>query len=220
MKNSALFALFLATSLGVHAQSMTAANPYHVPMFAGHVESSQCDACGSIVVGSETGFASPDWTPSASDEGSQTGVGDSVAAQPVCDECNTVADGPVADGPSSFYRRLIEMSGNEINPVTQPKLDFSDSRHAVQISGVVTTNGKPVPDATVMVEVDLDGGFVNFQAKVQVLIIADKQGFYATAVRAPAAITAVQVTSPSFCSVKNDCVYWYESSDGAGAIAQ
>lgn len=169
------------SALGVHAQSTTAANPYDVPMFAGHVENSQCDACDSIVVGSETGFASPNWTPSASDEGNQASA---------------------------------EESGKLITPVTTPSLAFSDRQHAVQITGVVTNDGEPVPGATVNVEVELDGGFVNAKT-----IVADKRGFYTIRVPAPAKITAVRVEADGFCSVKNGCMgYLYGS--GAGAIAQ
>lgn len=102
-----------------------------------------------------------------------------------------------------------------IYSVTQPTLFFSDSHSAVQISGVVTTDGKPVPGATVEVEVDLDGGFVNAKT-----IVADKRGFYTIRVPAPAKITAVQVTAPSFCSVKNGCDHLYNSLVGEGAIAQ
>lgn len=210
MKLTTILTLFLATSLwAAHAQALDRAQSHDVPMMSAQA--------GEIRVGHEAGFASPDWTPSASAEGSQAGVADSVA-----DGRGSVASGPSTRSfPLDYMDHMLEQSGKLITPVTTPSLAFSDSQHAVQISGVVTNDGKPVTGATVNVEIELDGGFVNFQAiTVQVSIIADKQGFYATAVRAPAAITAVHVTSPSFCSVKNGCVYLYDSSVGAGATAQ
>lgn len=185
MKNPALFALLLATStLGVHAQSLDPAQSHNVPMITTEA--------------GEVGFAAPDWTPSALSVHAQSTTAANPYDVPMSDEGNQAG---------------AEDSGNMIYPVTQPTLAFSDRQHAVQISGVVTNDGKPVPGATVNVEVELDGDFVNINT-----INADNRGFYTIRVPAPAKISAVRVEADGFCSVKNGCDPL--GGTGAGAIAQ
>lgn len=188
MKLTTVLTLFLATSaLSAHAQALDRAQSHDVPMITTQAGE----------------FAAPDWTPSALVVHAQS----TTAANPY--------DVPMFAASDEGNQASAEESGKLITPVTTPSLAFSDrQQHAVQITGVVTNDGEPVPGATVNVEVELDGGFVNAKT-----IVADKRGFYTIRVPAPAKITAVRVEADGFCSVKNGCMgYLYGS--GAGAIAQ
>lgn len=120
----------------------------------------------------------------------------------------------VVASPSDKLFDFTHSAGHMIYPVTQPTLAFADSRRSVQISGVAIAEGKPVPAATVEVLVKLDGDFA-YSRK----IVADKRGFYATYVQAPARITAVTVKVMNFCSVDGGCEAYFDMSSGAGSIA-
>lgn len=149
-----------------------------------------------------------------------------ASAQSDCVQCGIIADSESAsfdDEGSTLPMQAGSGSGYTIYPVTQPTLAFADSRRSVQISGVAVVDGKPamanskpVPAATVDVIVKLDGDFV-YERK----IVADKRGFYATYVEAPARIASVTVTVESFCSVNGGCTiqYGWNENDSEGAIA-